>query len=78
MLIEKLNPIRDREHSKVMKFTAELREVNIVATESGSGGENSDSDAAKSTTKRGQVSARASESIPSKTNSILDNAKAVD
>ncbi len=78
MLVKEISATRDREHSRVLKFTAELQEVIIVSTESGSGGENSDEDSAKGTTKRGQVSARTSESIPSKTNSILENAKAVD
>lgn len=77
MLVKEISATRDREHSRVLKFTAELQEVIIVSTESG-GGENSEQDNAKGTTKRGQVSARTSESIPSKTNSILDNAKAVD
>lgn len=77
MLVKEITATRDREHSRVLKFTAELQEVIIVSTESG-GGENSEQDSAKGTTKRGQVSARTSESIPSRTNSILDNAKAVD
>ncbi|HEV7258928.1 MAG TPA: hypothetical protein VGN82_14200 [Bosea sp. (in: a-proteobacteria)] len=76
MMIQKLNPIRDREHPRVLKFTAELREVRIVSTES-SGGTSAD-DKAQTTTQRGQVSARTSQSIPATTNSILDNAKAVD
>lgn len=77
MMIQKLNPFRDKEHPRVLKFTAELREVRIVTTES-SGGGSSDDDKAQSTTQRGQVSARTSQSIPAKTNSILENAKAVD
>lgn len=78
MMIKKLNPIRDKEHPRVLKFTAELREVQIVSTQTSGGKGESDDDKAKATTNRGQVSARTSQSIPAKTDSILSNAKAVD
>ena len=78
MLIKDLTAERNKEHSRVLKFTAEMEEVIIVSTETSSGKGDSDDDKAKDTTKRGSVTSRTSESIPSKTNSILDNAKAVD
>lgn len=80
MLIKEIVATRDREHARVLKFTAELQEVIIVATESGGDGASgeTDSDAGKETTNRGQVSARTSQGIPAKTDSILTNAIAVD
>lgn len=80
MLIKEIVATRDREHARVLKFTAELQEVIIVSTESGGDGAkgDTDSDAGKETTNRGQVSARPAQSIPAKTDSILTNAIAVD
>lgn len=80
MLIERITATRDKDHARVLKFEAECREVIIVNTESGSGtaGGDSASDKAQGTTKRGQVSARTSESIPSRTDRILSDAVAVD
>lgn len=78
MLIQRLSATRDREHSRVLKFTAELQEVIIVNTQqsAGSGGGSTDSDSAKGTTARGQVSARTSESIPASTDRFLSNSVA--
>jgi hypothetical protein len=78
MLIKELTATRDKEHARVLKFTAELQEVIIVDTQTSGGKGESEDDKAQGTTKRGQVSARTSDSIPAQTNSILDNAKAVD
>lgn len=78
MLIKEIVATRDAEHSRVLKFTAELQEVIIVNTESSAGGGETSDDKAKGTTNRGQVSARQPESIPAKTDSILKNAIAVD
>lgn len=81
MLIKEILAERNKEHSRVLKFTAELQEVIIVANESSGGAGakgDTDSDSAKSDTKRGQVSARTSQGIPAKTNSVLTNAIAVD
>jgi hypothetical protein len=81
MLIKEIVATRDREHPRVLKFTAELQEVIIVNTEATGGdgaGGSTDGDAGKKTTNRGQVSARTSQSIPSRTNDILGNAIAVD
>lgn len=79
MLIKEIVATRDKDHGRVLKFEATLQEVIIVSTESSASakGETS-SDKAKETTNRGQVSARQPASIPSKTNSILSNAVAVD
>lgn len=83
MLIERLEAERDKDYARILKFTAECSEVIIVSTESGSAGAAADgsstsSDSAKGTSNRGQVSARTSQSIPSRTNSILSNAIATD
>lgn len=81
MLIKRISATRDKEHGRVLKFEAECQEVIIVNTESGGANGNdgpTNSDAAKKTTNRGQVSARTSQSIPSRTNDILGNAIAVD
>lgn len=76
MLIKRISATRDKEHARILKFEAELQEVIIVSTESG--GENvdgtaTDSDAAKGTTKRGQVAARVS-TPPARTSSVLSDA----
>ncbi len=76
MLIERIMVSRDREFARVLKFEAECSEVLIVDTESGGGSTNDDK--AQNTTNRGQVSARTSESIPSRTDKILSDAIAVD
>jgi hypothetical protein len=81
MLIKEIVATRDKEHARVLKFTAELQEVIIVNTQSGGGNSNSsstDSDSAKSTTSRGQVAARPANDIPSSSNSILSGAIAAD
>lgn len=72
MMLVRLNPERDKEHGRVLKFTADLEEVRIVNTES-SGGSSSD-DRAQVTTKRGQVAARPAENIPARTNKMLSDA----
>ncbi len=78
MMLVRINPERDKEHGRVLKFEADLEEVRIVDTQtSGNGGASSD-DKAQGTTKRGQVAARPAESIPSRTDKILSNAIAVD
>ena len=77
MLIKRLTATRDRENARVLKFEAELQEVVIVNTESSGTGSSSE-DSAQGTTKRGQVAARPSESIPSRTDKILSDAIAVD
>lgn len=76
MLIKRLTATRDRENARILKFEAELQEVVIVSTES-SGGSSSD-DKAQGTTKRGQVAARATDSIPTRTDKVLSDAIAVD
>lgn len=76
MMIERITVNRDKEYPRVLKFEAECTEVLIVSTES-SGGTSSD-DKAQSTTNRGQVSARAADSIPNRTDKILSDAIAVD
>lgn len=83
MMIRDLVATRDREHGRVLKFEATLEEIKIVSTQSGSGSgasdaSKTDSDSAKSTTNRGQVSARASEGIPARTNSVFSGAVAAD
>ncbi|KRE07463.1 hypothetical protein ASE63_22450 [Bosea sp. Root381] len=78
MMLIRITPERDREHSRVLKFEAELEEVRIVSTETSAGGGSSQSDKAQGTTKRGQVAARPAESIPSRTDKILSGAIAVD
>lgn len=84
MLVKELTATRDPEHSRVLKFTCECQEVIIVSTESGAApgatadGSLSGTDAAKATTQRGQVSARPVTGIPAQTNTILNNAIAVD
>jgi hypothetical protein len=72
MLLKELTATRDAEHSRVLKFTAELQEVIIVNTQTSSGGETSE-DKAKATTKRGQVAARESRP-PVRTSSVLSDA----
>lgn len=76
MLIKRLTATRDRENARILKFEAELQEVVIVSTES-SGGSSSD-DKAQGTTKRGQVAARTTDSIPTRTDKVLSDAIAVD
>lgn len=76
MLIKRLNATRDKENARVLKFEAELQEVIIVSTES-SGASSSD-DKAQGTTKRGQVAARTTDSIPNRTDKVLSDAIAVD
>lgn len=80
MLIKRITATRDKESARVLKFEAELQEVVIVSTESGSGssGGASSDDKAQGTTKRGQVAARPAESIPNRTDKILSDAIAVD
>lgn len=78
MLIKNVQPTRDKEHSRVLYFTAECREVIIVDTEASPAGSASDpsstgSDAAKKTTARGEVQARVS-TPPASTRSILQTA----
>lgn len=82
MLIESITATRDASHARVLKFTAELREVIIVDTQSGSAsaiGSSSatDTDAGKATTNRGQVSARVSDP-PARTRSTISDAVAND
>ncbi len=73
MLVKEITATRDREHSRVLKFTAELQEVIIVDTQASGSTGDTDDDKAKGTTKRGQVSARTS-TPPAKTSSVLSDA----
>lgn len=76
MLIKRLSATRDKENARVLKFEAELQEVIIVSTESSGG--SSSADKAQGTTKRGQVAARTTDSIPNRTDKVLSDAIAVD
>jgi hypothetical protein len=73
MLVKEITATRDREHARVLKFTAELQEVIIVDTQASGATGDTDDDKAKGTTKRGQVSARTS-TPPAKTSSVLSDA----
>lgn len=73
MLVKEITATRDREHARVLKFTAELQEVIIVDTQASGATGDTDDDKAKGTTKRGQVSARTS-NPPEKTSSTLSDA----
>ena len=79
MLIKELVATRDKEHGRILKFTAELQEVIIVNTEESGPAATSgktDSDAAKKTTNRGAVTPREAQTVPPRTNTILDATKA--
>lgn len=78
MLIERITVTRDKEHARVLRFEAECSEVIIVNTETSAGGGSSSDDKAQGTTKRGQVAARRSETIPGRTDKILSDAIVVD
>ncbi len=73
MLVKEISATRDREHARVLKFTAELQEVIIVDTQTSGATGDTDDDKAKGTTKRGQVSARTS-TPPARTSSTLSDA----
>lgn len=73
MMLVRLNPTRDKEHARILKFEAELREVRIADTEAA--GPTSGDDKAQSTVKRGQIAARET-TPPPKTMSTIEAAVA--
>lgn len=73
MLIKRLSATRDKEHARILKFTAELEEVVIANTEETPATE---TDSAKQTTNRGAFSPRPAEKMPPATQSTITKALA--